>query len=173
MKTTNPKWRLCACNCGKLFRPTKSTKIYIDKNHADRGYNATKRKLLKQAKEQAFKLQERRNRDVYYVNDQILKKYFERSKDDSVDCLLSTLEDEGFDPRFSIQTVDRRRKVTYLMYQFCFSIREGDYIGIVQIERCEKVRKSVSQIIPRTTKKRIVRSAEWHRARLARNQGLN
>ena len=76
MKTTNLKWRLCACNCGRAFPTKNKSKIYINKQHADRDYNLTKRKdrLQKLAEERAE--QEKKNSCGYYVNDEILRKYF-------------------------------------------------------------------------------------------------
>ena len=173
MKTTNPKWRLCACNCGRAFPTKNKSKIYIDKQHADRDYNLTKRKdrLQKLAEERAE--QEKKNSCGYYVNDEILRKYFDRSIFDEVECLFCTLENDGFRSEFVTRSIILANRTIHLFIDFSVSIRKGDYSGIVRIERSEKYRNAVSENIPRTTKKRITRSAEWHRTRLAKNQCSN
>ena len=33
--------RLCACKCGHRFQPRRSNQKYINKQHADFGYNCT------------------------------------------------------------------------------------------------------------------------------------
>ena len=173
MKTTNLKWRLCACNCGRAFPTKNKSKIYINKQHADRDYNLNKRKerLEKLAEERAE--QEKKNSCGYFVNDEILRRYFERSIFDVVECLICTLEDDGFRSEFVTRSIILANRTIHLFIDFSVSIRKGDYSGIVRIERSEKYRNAVSENIPRPTKKRITRSAEWRRTRLAGNQGLN
>ena len=173
MKTSNLEWRLCACNCGRAFATKNKSKIYINKQHADRDYNLTKRKNRLQKLAEEIAEQEKKNSCGYYVNDQILRKYFDRSIFDEVECLFCTLEDDGFRSEFITRSIILANRTIHLFIDFSVSIRKGDYSGIVRIERSEKYRNAVSENIPRTTKKRIVRRSGWQKARQERNQESN
>ena len=81
---------VCKCGCGHSFQPRRKDQIYINKQHADYGYNHNKRMLKNWRRKKAEK--------ILSHNDNILKKYFKAYKQgDCATCFLKDLKEDGFD----------------------------------------------------------------------------
>jgi hypothetical protein len=84
-------YRFCKCGCKIEFQPKRKDQIYLNKQHADYGYNNLVRKLKDAHKREQYK--------VLAKNDRILEKHFlaKQSLEDSVEVYLDILIADGFD----------------------------------------------------------------------------
>lgn len=119
----------CACGCGHEFQPRRRDQKYLNKQHADYGYNHKERK--KKDKQQVLtnlKLK---------ANNKILDKYFNAFKDGlTATCNLDSLVADGFDKSYSTGVTDGNYngKIT----QFYFSY---NYIYFINYENQIKIKK--------------------------------
>ncbi|MFN5148222.1 MAG: hypothetical protein ACK46O_06135 [Flavobacteriia bacterium] len=65
--------RKCACDCGILFQPGRKDQLYLNRQHANYGYNHGKRKITTRTR--------RKEEAILAKNDQILHKHFTSEKD--------------------------------------------------------------------------------------------
>jgi hypothetical protein len=61
--------RLCACKCGHRFQPRRSNQKYINKQHADFGYN---HHIRKPKEDNQIKIEK-----ILSKNDAILERYYQ------------------------------------------------------------------------------------------------
>ena len=82
------KERDCHCGCGFRFIPKRRDQIYLNRQHANYGYNHGERKKKARAEVMMQK--------ILRINDKILEKHFKASPNKEVICFLTVLKSEGF-----------------------------------------------------------------------------
>ena len=81
--------RDCKCGCGHEFQPNRTNQIYLNKQHADFGYNHGTRKKVRE--------KELEIETTLRHNDRILAKYYNAYKTEEAVCFLNNLVAEGFE----------------------------------------------------------------------------
>jgi hypothetical protein len=109
-------YRYCQCGCKIEFQPKRKDQIYLNKQHADYGYNNLVRKRKDAHKREQYK--------VLAKNDRILEKHFlaKQSLEDSVEVYLDILIADGFDPRATVGLSNIENKVYYFSLSYYLHI---------------------------------------------------
>tara|TARA_B110000503_G_scaffold52260_1_gene84097 strand:+ start:1355 stop:1768 length:414 start_codon:yes stop_codon:yes gene_type:complete len=120
---------VCDCGCGHEFQPRRRDQKYLNKQHADYGYNHSKRKAKNKNKIQTNK--------ILLKNDQILEKYFNAFKNGKcATCQFDNLKADGFNKSFNIgyaeQEVNKELANIYFSYNYQFLINNNNQIKICQ-----------------------------------------
>ena len=79
----------CKCGCGHEFQPNRTNQIYLNKQHADFGYNHGTRKKVRE--------KELEIETTLRHNDRILAKYHNAYQTEEAVCFLNNLVAEGFE----------------------------------------------------------------------------
>ncbi|MEJ6546962.1 MAG: hypothetical protein QNL73_03420 [Flavobacteriaceae bacterium] len=118
---------VCDCGCGHEFQPRRRDQKYLNKQHADYGYNHSKRKAKNKNKIITNK--------ILLKNDQILEKYFKTfKKEEYAICYITHLLAEGFD--YSHYTGAKEELINnkiikiYFLYHYMFQIENKRLIKI-------------------------------------------
>ena len=118
---------VCACGCGHEFQPRRRDQKYLNKQHADYGYNHSKRKAKNKHKIKTNK--------ILLKNDQILEKYFKAfKKEEYAICYITHLLAEGFDYSYytgaTEELINNQTIKIYFLYHYMFQIENKNLIKI-------------------------------------------
>lgn len=118
---------VCACGCGHEFQPRRRDQKYLNKQHADYGYNHSKRKAKNKNKIKTNK--------ILLKNDQILEKYFKAfKKEETAICHLQNLESDGFNKSYQVGIDERpmngNKINVYFSYNYIYIINKDQLIKI-------------------------------------------
>jgi 3-methyladenine DNA glycosylase AlkD len=118
---------VCACGCGHEFQPRRRDQKYLNKQHADYGYNHSKRKAKNKNKIKTNK--------ILLKNDQILEKYFKAfKKEEAAICYITHLLAEGFDYSYytgaTEELINNQAIKIYFLYHYMFQIENKNLIKI-------------------------------------------
>ena len=118
---------VCACGCGHEFQPRRRDQKYLNKQHADYGYNHSKRKAKNKNKIKTNK--------ILLKNDQILEKYFKAfKKDECAICYLQNLESDGFNKSYQVgideRLINGKKINVYFSYNYTYRINKDQLIKI-------------------------------------------
>lgn len=117
---------VCDCGCGYTFQPRRKDQIYLNKQHADYGYNHNKRMLKNWRRKKA--------ENTLRHNDNILKKYFKAYRqEDCATCYLKDLKEDGFDSRSFVGVDEARGSKHYYIYNYFFHVYVKDKLNIIKI----------------------------------------
>lgn len=119
--------RICVCGCGHEFQPRRRDQIYLNKQHADYGYNHNHRSQMNEQKIKTNK--------ILALNDKILKKNYEAFEvNKCAICSLNNLISDGFIREFHIGTdeviEDGKTTMIYFTYNYCYSVNQNKEIKI-------------------------------------------
>lgn len=121
------KERECKCGCGYKFQPKRRDQIYLNKQHADYGYNHGKRKKAnKREKEISAALRR---------NDRILEKHYKAHGREEAICFLNILKADGFQLQYFIgyNNIDN---ISFLYtYNYLFHIDKSQPQKLVKIRK--------------------------------------
>ena len=105
----------CECGCGHSFQPKRKDQRYLNKQHADFGYNHGKRK-----KKQANRITVEK---ILRTNDKVLEKFSVLSKDSTVTVMLENLKADGFRSEYHIgREKDKSGNLFFFLYNYAFRI---------------------------------------------------
>ena len=117
----------CKCGCGHSFQPKRKDQIYLNKQHADFGYNHGVRK-----KKQANRIKVEK---ILRTNDQVLRKFHELYKQDQVRCYLANLHADGFRSEYFIGQDKNEGSTKYYSFNFSYRIVVNDNKKMIIIEK--------------------------------------
>tara|TARA_B110000977_G_C11015677_1_gene469370 strand:- start:781 stop:1215 length:435 start_codon:yes stop_codon:yes gene_type:complete len=118
--------RKCKCSCGHYFYPSRRDQVYLNKQHADFGYNHGKRKSKNKNKVNTEK--------ILLKNDNILSRHFNAEKDSTtVDRYLDILVADGFIRDYNIGKHEENSVDYYYTYNFYYRILLVNNIKKVKI----------------------------------------
>jgi hypothetical protein len=117
--------RDCECGCGHEFQPLRKDQIYLNKQHADFGYNHGKRKRKN--------LNRKNIEKILLKNDNILKKHYNSDwNNKEVDCHYDVLIAEGFDLSYHVSSgEDKNKNENEYGYNYYFSYNYSYYIHVI------------------------------------------
>lgn len=119
--------RECKCGCGNKFIPTRRDQIYINRQHANYGYNHGKRK--QKAKSEV-------NIQKYLrTNDRVLEKHFMVSQQKEAVCFLMILNADGFNQQYFIGYGVIDDLGFYYSYNYVFHIYQSEGHKLVKIRK--------------------------------------
>lgn len=117
---------VCKCGCGHTFQPKRRDQVYLNKQHADFGYNHNTR-LVRDSRRKTV---ERTLRS----NDNVLKKYFKAYKQgDCATCYLKALKEDSFDSAYFIGINEQDGKKLYYLYNYYYHISGKHNETIIKI----------------------------------------
>jgi len=117
---------VCKCGCGHTFQPRRKDQIYLNKQHADFGYNHNTR-LVKDSKRKTVER-------ILRSNDNVLKKYFKAYRQgDCATCYLKALKVDGFDSAYFIGLNEQDGKKHHYLYNYYYHISVKDNLTIIKI----------------------------------------
>ena len=120
--------RKCKCGCGHYFYPSRRDQIYLNKQHADFGYNHGKRKTKNKNKVNTEK--------ILLKNDNILSRHFNSEKGcKTVDRYLDILIADGFIREYNIGKHEENGVDYYYTYNFYYRILLVNNIKKVKISK--------------------------------------
>lgn len=118
--------RKCKCGCGHYFYPSRRDQIYLNKQHADFGYNHGKRKTKNKNKVNIEK--------ILLKNDNILRRHFNAERDSkTVDRYLDILVADGFMFAYHIGRYEKEGVDYYYTYNFYYCLFHLNNIKMVKI----------------------------------------
>lgn len=116
----------CGCGCGNIFQPQRRDQIYLNKQHADFGYNHKTRKV----KHQNRKKMER----ILRTNDSILEKYYQTHKlENCATCYLDALKADGFDFAYIIGKKEKGGNENFFLYNYYYYSYVHNNIKMIKI----------------------------------------
>jgi len=117
---------MCKCGCGYRFQPRRRDQVYLNKQHADFGYNHNTRKVKHRNRKNIEKILMR--------NDSILEKYFKEHKQENCAiCFLDALKADGFKVANFIGKNEKDGKEYFFSYNYYFLIGVKENIKIIKI----------------------------------------
>jgi hypothetical protein len=118
----------CACGCGHSFPPRRKDQMYLNKQHADFGYNHGKRKTKNRNRIRTEK--------ILLKNDNILARHYKAKwTETEVKCYLDILKADGFDPAYNIGTEEADGVKLYYSYNYCYQIYHSNNGTIIKITK--------------------------------------
>lgn len=108
--------RICACGCENEFQPRRKDQVYLNKQHADHGYNNGKRKN----NADTFNKQNK----ILKKNDNILHDIWSKLNDGrlSVNTTYEVLNILGFDPNYFIGSKSIDNTVYFFSYRYLYCL---------------------------------------------------
>lgn len=116
--------RKCQCGCEITFWPKRKDQIYLNKQHADFGYNHGKRKAKNRSRVIAEK--------TLMKNDNILHKHFSIEKtSNQVERFYDVIRAEGFKSGYYIGRVSIEELQYHISYRYVYRVFKQN--GILKI----------------------------------------
>lgn len=107
--------RECACGCKNMFYPKRKDQIYLNRQHANFGYNHGKRK-----KRSRNRSKEER---ILAKNDEILHRHYTCEKDmEIVERYYDVLKADGFKFGYNIGRTEKNDVVYNYTYRYYYSV---------------------------------------------------
>jgi hypothetical protein len=118
--------RECECGCGKKFQPHRRDQIYLNKQHADYGYNHGTRKTKNHNRKKCEK--------ILLKNDTILKKHYTSDwNSKQVDCYFDVIEAEGFRFEYNVGRKEEDEIVYSYTYNYYYYVYFTNKIQMIKI----------------------------------------
>jgi hypothetical protein len=118
--------RECKCGCGYTFQPGRIDQVYLNKQHADYGYNHNTRKIKYRNRNEVEK--------ILSSIDKILGKHFKAHKqEDCATCILDVLKADGLNLAYFIGINERDGKKYFYSYSYYYYIYVSNNIEMIKI----------------------------------------
>jgi hypothetical protein len=118
--------RECECGCQNKFQPYRRDQVYLNKQHADYGYNHGKRK--------AKNLNRITCEKILLKNDTILKKHYTSEwNSKQVDCYFDIIKAEGFKFGYNVGRNEVKEVVYNYTYNYYYSLHLINNIKLIKI----------------------------------------
>lgn len=110
------KKRICQCGCSVEFQPTRKDQIYLNKQHADYGYNHQKRKPRDAEKIKQVK--------ILAQNDRIIGKHFlaNKRRDETAIVYFDVLRADGYDFSLHVGMVEEEGREYFFTFHYFIQI---------------------------------------------------
>lgn len=110
------KKRICQCGCSVEFQPTLKDQIYLNKQHADYGYNHQKRKSRDAEKIKQVK--------ILAKNDRIIGKHFlaNKRRDETAIVYFDVLRADGYDFSLHVVMVEEEGREYFFTFHYFIQI---------------------------------------------------
>jgi hypothetical protein len=120
--------RECACDCGHSFYPRRRDNIYLNKQHADYGYNHGVRKANSQNRKNVEK--------ILLKNDQVLDKHYKSEVGQyEIVRFFHILKADGFNFDYNIGKSENDGVDIYYTYNYSFYMFIQSNIRMVKIDK--------------------------------------
>lgn len=119
--------RECACGCGHKFVPKRRDQIYLNRQHANFGYNHGKRKKNAKAEVEIQK--------KLRINDKVLEKHFRLYDRKEAVCFLTILKADGFSEGYYYGRITLDNQVFCFSYNYLFSIYQESGHKLIKIRK--------------------------------------
>lgn len=116
----------CKCGCGHTFQPRRIDQVYLNKQHADFGYNHNTRKIKHRNRKMVEK--------ILRSNDGVLEKHFKAEKHEK--CVIryfDVIKADGFNFNYHIGKMEKENLEYYFLYNYYYFIYTSDNIKMIQI----------------------------------------
>lgn len=118
--------RECSCGCGVLFVPKRRDQIYVNRQHANYGYNHGRRKQRSKNQINAEK--------GLRLNDKLLDKYWRAQPENEVIVPLLNIKADGFDQYLTIGSHLIEGELFYKSFNYYFRTYELQGVTLVRIQ---------------------------------------
>jgi hypothetical protein len=116
----------CKCGCGHIFQPRRRDQVYLNKQHADYGYNHNTRKIKYRNRRKVEK--------ILSSNDKVLEKYFKAHRQENCAiCYLDALKADGFNKAYHIGKKDIEGDEYFYSYNYYYHIYVSNNIKIIKV----------------------------------------
>ena len=116
----------CKCGCGHSFQPRRRDQKYLNKQHADYGYNHNERKKKHRNRKKFEKILRR--------NDRILEKHFKSERlEKCVTRYYDIIKSDGFNFAFHIGKLEKDKQSYYILYNYYYCIYMSDKSKMIKI----------------------------------------
>jgi hypothetical protein len=107
---------ICQCGCSVEFQSTRKNQIYLNKQHADYGYNHQKRKPRDAEKIKHVK--------ILTKNDRIIAKHFLANirRDETATVYFDVLRADGYDFSIHVGMVEEEGREYFFTFQYFIRI---------------------------------------------------
>lgn len=119
--------RVCKCGCGNEFQPKRRDQVYLNKQHADFGYNHGKRKKKTKNENELHKIQR--------INDRTLERHHKNSGKKEAVCFLNNLVADGFRKEFYIGFNKIDGVGFFYSYNYLFHIYQFEGQRLIKIRK--------------------------------------
>ena len=119
--------RDCKCGCGHEFQPNRTNQTYLNKQHADFGYNHGKRKKVRE--------KELEIETTLRHNDRILAKYHSVYQNHEAVCNLNNLVADSFDRSAFVGYAKFGEEGFFFSYRYMFHIYQGQNQELIKIRK--------------------------------------
>ena len=119
--------RDCKCGCGHEFQPTRTNQTYLNKQHADFGYNHGKRKKVRE--------KELEIETTLRHNDRVLAKYHNFYQKEEAIGFLNNLESDGLDVRVFVGIKKIEDEWFHFSYRYMFHIYQEGSQKLIKIRK--------------------------------------
>jgi hypothetical protein len=111
--------RKCACDCGIMFQPGRKDQLYLNRQHANYGYNHGKRKTLTRSR--------KKEEAVLAKNDRILHKHFTSEKElKMVLRYFDVLKADGFKYEYHVGQSEKDGIIFWFTYRYYYVITKTE-----------------------------------------------
>jgi restriction endonuclease S subunit len=118
--------RECKCGCGYTFQPARRDQVYLNKQHADFGYNHNTRSIKNLNRNEVGK--------ILSSNDKVLEKYFKAHRQENCAiCYLDALKADGFNKAYHIGKKDIEGDEYFYSYNYYYHIYVSNNIKIIKV----------------------------------------
>ena len=118
--------RICACGCNNYFQPKRKDQIYLNKQHANFGYNHGKRKSNNKSR--------LRQEKILRKNDDLLDKHYKSYNGVKyVDVHYEILNAENFQFGYQVGIYTDEGIQYYLSYRYKYYFYKIKDIGMIKI----------------------------------------
>jgi hypothetical protein len=116
----------CKCGCGHIFQPKRRDQVYLNKQHADFGYNHNTRKIKYRNRRKVEK--------ILNSNDKVLEKHYKAHRQENCAiCYLDVLKADGFNKAYHIGKNETEGKEYYYSYNYYYFIYVLNNIKMIKI----------------------------------------
>ena len=119
--------RDCKCGCRHEFQPNRTNQFYLNKQHADFGYNHGKRKKVRE--------KELEIETTLRHNDRILAKYHNAYQTEVAVCNLNNLVADSFDRTSFVGCAKVGDEGFYFSYRYMFHIYQAQNQQLIKIRK--------------------------------------
>jgi len=115
----------CVCGCGHLFQAKRRDQVYLNKQHADYGYNHGKRKAKNKIRKSIEK--------ILSNNDNILDRHYKMNvREKRATCFFEVVRADGFQFGYHIGKIEKKDAECFFTYRYYFNLFK-DANGIQKI----------------------------------------
>jgi hypothetical protein len=121
------KDRICKCGCKQEFSPKRRDQLYLNRQHANFGYNHGHRK--KRAKNES------NIQKILRKNNRILEKYHKASGEIEATCSLTILIADGFNTTYYVAQTQQEGNSWNFTYDYAYQLYSRNNYKLLKIQK--------------------------------------